>query len=494
MSEERFHSQQGKTYRVIERLGAPGGFGSVVRVADEEGAEFALKTLHFGVPADVLTKEAENLSRVRHENVVGYVDAGIDPEPFLVMELAEGGMLKDYISEARQRGEHFPLDTVLEWSRQLLSGLDAIHAVLLHRDLKPGNVLLKENALMIADFGIARIEEASTRDETFKGVGTHHYMPPEGWAGPGGPSPTPAYDLYSLGVLLFELATLQLPFEGDREELRHAHLFDEPASPRSLRADLPPPFERLILMLLRKTPGERGESAAAALVLLATVSSSESSGAAAGETPAVVARLQEGASTLMRQAAEREAEAARAQQSLVEAGERVKAAISQLGEMITQSLAVVQESVAPLLLTQSGGEGSWSFSLEHSARHVTIQVGPAPSPEIFAAAENAPGDVILFGRVCVAEGADVIGGANIVGFTNRDAPWVVHFQAIELKNHVLMRYPMRLYEPFFLEKDEVREHGRWLWGGAMHVFEHRQMELTRDVLVDWLAHLGPGSS
>jgi tRNA A-37 threonylcarbamoyl transferase component Bud32 len=490
VSNQRFVSRSGAEYRFVEQLGAAGGFGSVIRVTDNEGREYALKTLHFGLSADVLATEAENLERVEHENVVAYVDFGTDPEPFLIMELAEGGTLKDYLNEARQSGEHFPIGTLIEWARQMLGGLGAIHEVLLHRDLKPANVLLDDQTLKIADFGIARLAEASTREETFKGGGTAAYMPPEGWAGPDGPSPTPAYDLYSLGVTLFEFATLQLPFGGGRDELRHGHLYTEPPAPRSLRGDLPPQFERLILQLLRKNPSERG-SIDTALELLETVEDQPPGEEEAG-TSAVLTRLQEGASTLMREAAEREAEAARVQEQLQRRGELIEQAISQLDAVIEQAADVVERNVAPVRLARSGGRGRWQFGLQHSPRQVIILFGPPAASGAFAG--NAPGEILLFGHVEVSESRATLGGANIVAHSNPEAPWVVRYQLIELTNQPMVMERMRDYEPFFLHDYEIAEHGRWLWGGAMHVYQPRQMELTVDVMVEWLARLMPGSA
>lgn len=492
LSEQLFRSHHGKSYRFVNRLGADGGFGSVILVEDDDdGGRFALKTLHFGVAPEVLAVEAENLSRVSHENVVRYVDFGSDPEVFLVMELAAGGTLKDYLAEARERGEHFPLDTLIEWSRGLLQGLGAIHGVLLHRDLKPGNIMLSADTLKIGDFGIARLVEASTREETFKGGGTAAYMPPEGWAGIGGPSPTVAYDLYSLGVVLFELATLQLPFSGDRDQLRSAHLYSEPPAPTTLRPDLPLPLERLILQLLRKTPSQRGESAEAALEVLATMSANASE--TTEETSALLARLQEGASALMREAAEREAEMARTHQAKREMRERSEAATHRLDEMLAEALALVEKNVAPLVVSAASRRGIWQFELEQSPRRIRVEIAPPSSPELLNSAENAPGEIVLFGHVEVSEEGRTLGGANLVGYTHADAPWVIQFQSIQLKNQALMSHYMREYEPFFLTTNEIPEHGRWLWGGAMHVFNAEHAELTRDVLMEWLALLLPGS-
>jgi serine/threonine-protein kinase len=200
--------------------------------------------------------------------------------------------------------------------------------------------------LKIADFGMTRLVEASTRTETLKGGGTPFYMPPEGWAGLTGPTPTAAYDLYSLGVILYEIATLQSPFSGDRDELRHAHLFTEPRTPRELRPDLPAPVERMILKLLRKTPAERGAPADEALALLALVE--DPADDVDDPTSEVLTRLQAGATALMLRAAEQEAEAARVRDERRTRQELLAQATAGFDAMIHEAIKLVERNVAPL--------------------------------------------------------------------------------------------------------------------------------------------------
>jgi serine/threonine protein kinase len=481
----RYIGESGKTYEPIEHIG-PGGFGAVERVCDEEGAEYALKTLHLGFDAQVLTSEIENLRKVQHANVVRYEDHGVDPEAFLVMEYADGGTLKDLIAAAVQAGEHLPIATLTEWAQQLLEGLSAIHDVLLHRDLKPANVLFQGETVKIGDFGMTRLVEASTRTETLKGGGTPLYMPPEGWAGPSGPSPTPAYDLYSAGVILYELATLQPPFTGSRDELRQAHLYKEPRSPRELREDIPPTLERLILQLLRKTPNDRGASADDALQLLELIPAQKEDGQAA--TSDVITKLQEGASSLMRKAAEHEAEQARARQELGAERELVAQANAKLDEILIQARDIVAQNVAPLQL--HGGRAGRSFTLDESPRSLTIEFGDVRSAEFFRGA-HVPGKIVCFGLLVINEGPPALGGANLVAFVREDAPWVIHLQEIQLRNNALVRTPMREYEPFFLMPHELEGHGPWLWGGAMHVYTPSHRELTVQALTEWFTLLVP---
>src|SRR6476661_2440622 len=121
MAARMYVGQSGTIYEPVEPVG-PGGFGSVERVRAEDSHEFALKTLHLGFDPAVLNDEAANLQRVQHQNVVAYVDHGSDPEPFLVMELASGGTLKDQIGRAQQGGEHVTADVLVETARELLAG------------------------------------------------------------------------------------------------------------------------------------------------------------------------------------------------------------------------------------------------------------------------------------------------------------------------------------------------------------------------------------
>jgi len=266
-------------YRVLERLGQ-GGMGEVFLAEDLRlGRRVALKVLAPNLAAEPshverFEREARSVAALNHPNIVT-IHSVEEAEGlhFLVLEWVEGETLADLLAS---RGP-FPLEELLDVALALTRALEAAHARgIVHRDLKPRNVMVsREGRVKILDFGIARLsatgdeedeqEEEETTAEaalTRPGVviGTPHYMAPEQILG--GPVDARA-DLFSLGILLFEMATGLRPFRGShRRALLASILSDTPPPARSLRPDLPPRFDEILALCLAKEPFLRYRSAA----------------------------------------------------------------------------------------------------------------------------------------------------------------------------------------------------------------------------------------
>ena len=211
-------------------------------------------------------REARGAAAATHENIAAVYEVGeVDGRVFLAMELVEGPTLRDVL--ARHPGG-LPIAEVLRVGRALTRGLAKAHqAGVIHRDLKPENVILgEEERVKILDFGIAKLrgEPTGGGDEPFatqegRILGTPHYMSPEQAAGR---AIDERSDLFSLGVLLFEMATGRQPFDGETAMLvLVAVARDEPPLPSSLRADIPVELEGLIARCLSKDPALRPASA-----------------------------------------------------------------------------------------------------------------------------------------------------------------------------------------------------------------------------------------
>jgi serine/threonine protein kinase/tetratricopeptide (TPR) repeat protein len=260
-------------YRIIEPLGA-GGMGVVYRAHDLHlDRDVALKVLPEGLLEDDearqrFRREALSLSRLKHAHInIAFDFDSEDGIDFLVMELVLGETLQQ-----RLKAGALPESEVRRLGLQIAGALEAAHdAGVLHRDLKPGNIMLSERGdVKILDFGLAKrlTTGAQAGDTTMTALttpetvlGTLAYMAPEQTLG----KPLDVRsDLYSLGVVLFELATARRPFEDEQSfALASAILHQPPPSPRKFAPKLSRAIEAVILKCLAKEPAERYESAKA---------------------------------------------------------------------------------------------------------------------------------------------------------------------------------------------------------------------------------------
>jgi serine/threonine protein kinase len=255
-------------YRVA-RLLAEGGMGRVyLGVQPAIGSRVAVKVLSDSA-SELIERffaEARAVNLIRHENIVSVIDMAKldDGRPYIVMEYIEGQTLASLV-----RGGGAPLGGVVQVILEVLSALSAAHQIgIVHRDLKPDNVLVtNEGHAKVLDFGIATLmpglsQQLSPRTRTGALLGTPAYMAPEQISGSG--NIDPRTDIYACGVLLFEAVTGRVPFVGETLfDLMRMHLEAQPPSPRTLRPDLPPPLEAVVLTALAKDPARRFQTALA---------------------------------------------------------------------------------------------------------------------------------------------------------------------------------------------------------------------------------------
>ncbi len=253
-------------YRLERRVGE-GGMAEVYLAHDELlDRPVAVKVLRQALAQDRalrerFVREAQAAARLDHPHIVGVYDLGEwGGRPFLVMEWVEGPTLASLI---RERGP-LPVPLACELGAQIASALAYAHGRgLIHRDIKPHNILLKAEGgrweAKLADFGLAKVLSATSLTLTQEVFGTPQYVAPEVVRGE---RVTPAADLYSLGVALFEMLTGQTPFAGESPaEVAFKHLSASPPPPSKFNPQVPPSLDRLVLGLLAKNPAERPQRA-----------------------------------------------------------------------------------------------------------------------------------------------------------------------------------------------------------------------------------------
>jgi len=238
--------------------------GKVYRVEDTKAKEeIALKLLKPEIAADKKTierfrNELTTARKIRHKNICGMYDIGEENGTyFITMEYVPGEDLKSFL----RRSKKLTVETAVSIGKQICEGLNEAHkSGVVHRDLKPGNIMIDtEGNVRIMDFGIARSLSAKAVTVPGTMVGTPEYMSPEQAEGK---EVDHRSDIYSLGVILFEMVTGQPPFEGDSPlSVAMKHKSELPVHPKTLNPQISPDFNRLILMCLEKNRDKRWQSA-----------------------------------------------------------------------------------------------------------------------------------------------------------------------------------------------------------------------------------------
>jgi Tol biopolymer transport system component len=287
-------------YRILGPLGA-GGMGEVYRAHDTRlGRDVALKVLssRLAPTPEVrarFEREARTISQLNHPNICTLFDAGReDGTDFLVMELLEG----ETLAQRLERGP-LPLADIVSLGRQVAGALARAHAAgVVHRDLKPGNIMLTRTGAKLMDFGLARAQAASastpdlTQAPTRTGpltsegtlIGTFQYMAPEQLEGKDADARA---DLWALGCLLYEMTTGVRAFAGESQaSLIAAIMTAEPLPVAELRPETPPGLDALIRRCLAKRPEERVQSALDVGFVLELAAGGGARGAADGATAA----------------------------------------------------------------------------------------------------------------------------------------------------------------------------------------------------------------
>lgn len=250
-------------YTILERIGG-GGMADVYRAIDNLlDRSVAVKVLHAQFAADEdfvrrFRREGQAAAKLSHPNIVNIYDVGHDGDIYyIVMEYIAGETLKEKI----QRSGHLAVEEALHIAAQIAEALEHAHQNnLVHCDIKPHNILITPSGrIKVTDFGIARAATSASMTQTGTVIGSVHYFSPEQAKGS---IINAKSDLYSLGVVMYEMLTGQVPFTGETPiSIALKHIQDEPRRPSELNPDIPPLVEAIVLKAMAKDSAQRYASA-----------------------------------------------------------------------------------------------------------------------------------------------------------------------------------------------------------------------------------------
>ena len=255
------HQIIAERYQILAPIGE-GGMALVFLARDlRTGHDVAIKFLRpeYKENPDFLSRfqrEANAASKMSHHNIVNLLDVGTTENPYIVIEYVNGKTLKDIIRDSKS----LPEDVVVQIAIRILSALQHAHqAGIIHRDIKPQNILVNQKGyIKVSDFGIARMvgtKTATIPDADKSVMGTVHYFSPEQAQGE---TATASSDLYSVGVVLYEMLTGKMPFDGETPvAIALQHVQAKPRPLREINPEISPSVEAVVMKALEKSPVNR---------------------------------------------------------------------------------------------------------------------------------------------------------------------------------------------------------------------------------------------
>ena len=431
----------------VKRFIGNGMNGEVYEIVDHNDG--ATKAVKVSTNELMLEREAEAAKRIVHQNVAKYFEyreSSIDDSGiyYIVMEYLPGGDLRTRIEEHQTKRELLDVELLLDWMQQLASGLSAINEFLIHRDLKPENVLLSNKTLKISDFGLSKYVTEATRTKTYKGEGTYPYMAPETWELG---TQNVATDIYSLGIMFYELVTLQRPFDAQNWiDWSQKHRFALPPHAREINPQIGNVLDAMIHKMMDKDLSKRYQSAQEILQVLRQYSARGEDRQSSGVLDSIIATAQQ----RYEHEAEKEHTAKLEDERKRELSQKADYSFKELLSVLDRHVSTINEQLQACMVKKV--EPGESNRVAYACYGKYLVLGFLP---IIDAADNykphGPNlakekGVIGSAYLYLAEGLNKKEGINFLLIKDQDKTYG-DWKICEIRDHALMRNQSK-YQPF----------------------------------------------